>query len=270
MRVWSLSVYWPNAVMVSWKRSAGICAKRVLTAPVSSPRRRGGSALGRGSRSNDTFQSSVTIPLSMGTAMLSNSMARTPKVRMPPMEKVKSWSSGNASITRRVSRRCPCHCSSRAAGVMNEGVDSVDMMHLLMIWSRACLRGVVEPARALPGNRSEITRSHNLSQESRSGLPEVPERALRAAVQAEAVLSGALRTPPAAIQAAVFILRVAVIPTGAGLGRAETGGGEGQEAQADHNEQASHPRSSSGLRFIHSKHRVMLQPKSLFSGSPRS
>ena len=51
------------------------------------------------------LQSPVTTPRTIGTAIVSISSASAPNGRMPPTEKLNSWSSGNASITRRVSRR---------------------------------------------------------------------------------------------------------------------------------------------------------------------
>jgi hypothetical protein len=53
----------------------------------------------------------------MGAAILMNSIAITEKGRIPPSEKSNSLSSGKASITRRVSRRCACQCERSASAV---------------------------------------------------------------------------------------------------------------------------------------------------------
>ena len=82
-------------------------------------------SFGRGSRLLEAFQSPEIAPCTIGTAIVTISMASAPKGRMPPTEKAKSLSCGNALMTRRVNRRWPCQWISKASGVMN-GVDSVD------------------------------------------------------------------------------------------------------------------------------------------------
>ena len=58
--------------------------------------------MGRGSRLLGVLQSPETAPRTIGTAMVIISSASAPKGRMPPTEKLKSLSSGNAAMTRRV------------------------------------------------------------------------------------------------------------------------------------------------------------------------
>jgi hypothetical protein len=49
--------------------------------------------------------SPVTVPRTIGTPKVKISSASSPNVRMLPIEYVNSLSSGNASMTRRVTRR---------------------------------------------------------------------------------------------------------------------------------------------------------------------
>jgi len=68
--------------------------------------------------------------LIIGAAMLISSSASAPNGRIPPIENENSLSSGNASMTRRVNRRCPCQCVSSAAALMNI-VSCVATYHLV-------------------------------------------------------------------------------------------------------------------------------------------
>src|SRR5215831_8942694 len=73
--------------------------------------------------------------------MLIISRAKAPKGRMEPTEKLKSRSSGKASIMRRVNRRWPCQCSSRASGVMTTAaiMDLVATVAVRLAAFLACL-----------------------------------------------------------------------------------------------------------------------------------
>src|SRR5882762_4014833 len=95
----------PKAVMCCRKRSGGICAQRVLIFSVLWSQSRRISSLGRASRVNDCFHSPVTMPRTIGSAMVIISMTIAPKGRIEPIEKLKSWSSEKVSIARRVKRR---------------------------------------------------------------------------------------------------------------------------------------------------------------------
>src|SRR4030095_10073912 len=76
------------------------------------------------SRVKRRSHSPVARPRAMGRAIDCSSIARSPNERIPPIENVNSLSSGNASITRRVRRRCPCQCDRSASGEMKEAVTS--------------------------------------------------------------------------------------------------------------------------------------------------
>ena len=107
----------PNAVRVSWNFMGGIRGHSVSISTVASSHNRNTSSRGRGSQVITTFQSPCRMPRSIGGPMVRISIASTPNVRIPPTENVNSLSSGNVSITRRVSPRCPCQCAWNASGV---------------------------------------------------------------------------------------------------------------------------------------------------------
>ena len=62
--------------------------------------------------------SPVASPRTPAAAIETISIASAEKGRMPPIEKRKKSFSGKASMTRRVSLRCPCQCCRSASGVI--------------------------------------------------------------------------------------------------------------------------------------------------------
>ncbi|MDT4858057.1 hypothetical protein FQZ97_925070 [compost metagenome] len=100
--------------MLSPNCSGVIRSQRMLMASVDSSHSFSNSSFEWASRSSlRGVVSPFTISVRPGTAMASSSFASSENGRMPPTENSKSSFSGKASITRRVSRRLPCHISRR-------------------------------------------------------------------------------------------------------------------------------------------------------------